>query len=66
MAVDWRGSGLFRRAPIILFNEPIGLMSSWVKVDRFSLLYVLSYDCTTIDTTHQVTIAMRDDLIYSL
>jgi len=54
----------YRKAPIILLDEPTSFMDSWAEVEWFGRLRNLASGRTAMVITHRFTIAMRADLIY--
>ncbi len=54
----------FRKAPIILLDEPTSFMDSWAEVEWFGKLRSLSSGRTAMIITHRFTIAMRADIIH--
>lgn len=54
----------FRKAPIVLLDEPTSFMDSWAESDWFKRLRQLIKNRTAILITHRFTIAMRADIIF--
>jgi ATP-binding cassette subfamily B protein len=54
----------FRKAPIILLDEPTSFMDSWAEADWFGRFRDLIRNRTGIVITHRFTIAMRADVIF--
>ena len=55
---------LFRRAPILLLDEPTSAMDSWAEAEWLQRLESLVAGRTTLLVTHRFAAAMRADLIY--
>ncbi len=53
----------FRKAPIILLDEPTSFMDSWSETDWFRRFRSLAEGRTALVITHRFTIAMRADII---
>lgn len=56
----------FRKAPIIVLDEPTSFMDSWAEADWFDRFRSLSHGQTGLIITHRFTIAMRTDIIHVL
>ncbi len=54
----------FRKAPIILLDEPTSFMDSWAEADWFGRFRDLIRNRTGVVITHRFTIAMRADVIF--
>ncbi len=54
----------FRKAPIVLLDEPTSFMDSWAEADWFRRLRELIKNRTAVVITHRFTIAMRADVIF--
>jgi len=54
----------FRKAPIVLLDEPTSFMDSWSESDWFKRFRQLIKKRTAIVITHRFTIAMRADVIF--
>ena len=54
----------FRRAPLVLLDEPTSFMDSWAEMQWLERLRRLVADRTALIVTHRFTTAMRADLIY--
>lgn len=54
----------YRKAPIVLLDEPTSFMDSWSEGDWFKRFRELTENRTAIVITHRFTIAMRADLIF--
>lgn len=54
----------FRRAPIVLLDEPTSFMDSWAESDWFRRFRSLVKSRTAVVITHRFTIAMRADVIF--
>jgi ATP-binding cassette, subfamily B, bacterial len=54
----------YRKAPIVLLDEPTSFMDSWSESDWFRRLRSLTADRTAVVITHRFTIAMRADIIF--
>ena len=67
-AGEWQRVALarayFRRAPIIVLDEPTSFMDSWTEAEWFERFRGLAIGCTSILITHRFTIAMRADVIH--
>ena len=54
----------FRKAPIVLLDEPTSFMDSWSESDWFQRFRDLMKNRTAVIITHRFTIAMRADVIF--
>jgi ATP-binding cassette subfamily B protein len=54
----------FRRAPVILLDEPTSAMDPWAESDWLARLRVLAEGRTAVLITHRFTTAMRADVIF--
>ncbi len=54
----------YRKAQIIILDEPTSFMDSWSEADWFERLRSLSKGRTTLLITHRFTLAMRADRIH--
>ncbi len=54
----------FRKAPIIILDEPTSAMDPWAEMDWLNRFRTLAQGSTSIVITHRFTLAMRADLIY--
>jgi ATP-binding cassette subfamily B protein len=54
----------FRKAPIVLLDEPTSFMDSWAESDWFKRFRQLIKSRTGVVITHRFTIAMRADIIF--
>jgi ATP-binding cassette, subfamily B, bacterial len=54
----------FRKAPIVLLDEPTSAMDSWAEADWFRRFRELTKNLTAVLITHRFTIAMRADIIF--
>ena len=54
----------FRKAPIVLLDEPTSFMDSWSESDWFKRFRQLIKNRTAVVITHRFTIAMRADVIF--
>lgn len=54
----------FRRAHVIVLDEPTSFMDSWGEADWFDRFEGLAADRTGLIITHRFTIAMRADIIH--
>lgn len=54
----------YRRAPIVVLDEPTSFMDSWSEVDWFDRFREMTAGQTGIVMTHRFTIAMRADMIH--
>ncbi len=54
----------FRKAPIVLLDEPTSFMDSWSEADWFQRFRSLTRGRTAVVITHRFTIAMRADIIH--
>jgi ATP-binding cassette subfamily B protein len=54
----------FRKAPIVLLDEPTSFMDSWAESDWFQRFRELTKNRTAVVITHRFTIAMRADIIF--
>lgn len=54
----------FRKAPIVLLDEPTSFMDSWAESDWFKRFRQLIKNRTGVVITHRFTIAMRADIIF--
>ncbi len=54
----------FRKAPIVLLDEPTSFMDSWSESDWFKRFRQLIKNRTAVVITHRFTIAMRADIIF--
>jgi len=54
----------FRRAQILILDEPTSFMDSWAEGDWFDRFRTLANGHTSIVITHRFTIAMRADIIH--
>lgn len=54
----------FRKAPIVLLDEPTSFMDSWAESDWFKRFRQLIKNRTAVVITHRFTIAMRADIIF--
>jgi ATP-binding cassette subfamily B protein len=54
----------FRKAPIVLLDEPTSFMDSWSESDWFHRFRQLIKNRTAVVITHRFTIAMRADIIF--
>ncbi|MGE3169133.1 MAG: ABC transporter ATP-binding protein [Pyrinomonadaceae bacterium] len=54
----------FRRAPIVILDEPTSFMDPWSEVDWFDRFRSMISGQTGIVITHRFTIAMRADIIH--
>ncbi len=54
----------FRKAPIVLLDEPTSFMDSWAEYDWFRRFRALIKNRTAVVITHRFTIAMRADIIF--
>ncbi|MEE8349363.1 MAG: ABC transporter ATP-binding protein, partial [Acidobacteriota bacterium] len=54
----------FRRAPIILLDEPTAGMDAWAETEWLDRFTRMARDKTAVLITHRFTTAMRADLIY--
>ena len=64
MAADRHGSAFYRRAPLVLLDEPTSFMDPWAETDWFARLRHLAQGRTAMVVTHRFTIARRADLIH--
>jgi ATP-binding cassette subfamily B protein len=55
---------LFRKAPILLLDEPTSAMDTWAEAEWLSRFRALVADRTTLLVTHRFAAAMRADLIH--
>lgn len=67
-AGEWQRIALarayYRRAPIVVLDEPTSFMDSWAEAEWFARLRQLVSGRTTLIITHRFTIAMRADVIH--
>ncbi len=54
----------FRKAPIVLLDEPTSFMDSWAEIDWFDRFREMVRGRTSIIITHRFTVAMRADIIH--
>ncbi len=54
----------YRRAPLILLDEPTSEMDSWAENKWFERFRHLAQGCTAVVVTHRFTTAMRADVIH--
>ncbi len=54
----------FRRAELVILDEPTSFMDSWAEIDWFDRFREMVYRQTAIIITHRFTIAMRADIIH--
>lgn len=54
----------YRKAPLVLLDEPTSFMDSWSEADWFSRFRKMVEGKTGIVITHRFTIAMRADIIH--
>jgi len=54
----------FRKAPIVLLDEPTSFMDSWSEIDWFDRFREMVRGRTSIIITHRFTVAMRADIIH--
>ena len=54
----------FRRAEIVILDEPTSFMDSWAEADWFERFREMVNERTGIIITHRFTIAMRADIIH--
>lgn len=54
----------YRRAPIVLLDEPTSFMDSWAEADWFQRLRKMTEGKTGLVITHRFSIAMRADVIH--
>ncbi len=54
----------FRKAPVVLLDEPTSFMDSWAESDWFRRFRDLMKNRTAVVITHRFTIAMRADIIF--
>lgn len=54
----------FRRAPLVLLDEPTSFLDSWAEADWFKRFRNLTKNQTAVVITHRFTIAMRADIIF--
>ena len=54
----------YRKAPILILDEPTSFMDSWSEAEWFEHLRDLLTDRTGLIITHRFTIAMRGDIIH--
>jgi ATP-binding cassette subfamily B protein len=54
----------FRRAQLIILDEPTSAMDPWAEFDWLERFRVLASDRTAVVITHRFTLAMRADIIY--
>lgn len=54
----------FRKAPVVLLDEPTSFMDSWAESDWFQRFRDLTENQTSLIITHRFTIAMRADIIF--
>lgn len=54
----------FRRAQIMVLDEPTSFMDSWGEIEWFDRFAELAEDRTGLIITHRFTIAMRADIIH--
>ena len=67
-AGEWQRIALaracFRRAPLILLDEPTGAMDAWAEADWLGSLRHLAAGRTAVIITHRFTTAIHADVIY--
>ena len=56
----------YRKAPIMILDEPTSFMDSWGEADWYNRFLSLAKDRTALIITHRFTIAMRADIIHVL
>lgn len=54
----------FRKAPLVVLDEPTSFMDSWSEVDWFDRFREVLSNQTGLIITHRFTIAMRADIIH--
>jgi ATP-binding cassette, subfamily B, bacterial len=54
----------YRRAQVLVLDEPTSFMDSWAEADWFNRLRTLASGRTALVITHRFTIAMRADVIH--
>ena len=54
----------FRKAPILLLDEPTSAMDSWAEADWLERFRELAKGRTTVMITHRFTTALRADVIH--
>lgn len=54
----------YRKASLIILDEPTSFMDSWAEIDWMDRFKVLAKGKTSVIITHRFTTAMRADLIY--
>jgi len=54
----------FRKAPLLLLDEPTSAMDSWAEIDWMHRLRNIVKNQTVVLITHRFTTAMRADVIY--
>lgn len=54
----------FRKAPLIILDEPTSAMDPWAEVDWLQRFRVLAQGRTAVVITHRFTLAMKADIIH--
>ena len=54
----------FRKAPVMLFDEPTSAMDSWTEAEWMERLRSRATGRTAVVITHRFTTAMQADIIY--
>lgn len=66
MAANCAGARFFRRASLVILDEPTSAMDSWAEQDWLGRFRTLTEGSTGLMITHRFTTAMHADIIHVL